>query len=166
MMSLEIFSGSASWPEAMRASGWVTQAFDYDSDPADDILCNERFSWLLHLIIERRVGNVRLGAPCRSWTRARDPPLRSDHCLVNGLPGLTPHPRSLVVEGNELLRRSLVILNLCCAFGIPVTLENPESSRLWLHPEVRRSWRVVFVWRGDGLLHVWQAVQEAYENFG
>ena len=103
----------------MKALGWRSLVFDYDTDPADNILCNERFSLLLHLIIERRVGNVHLGTPCRSWTRARDPPLRSDQCLVDGLPGLTPHQRSLVVEGNELLRRSLVILNLCCAVWGP-----------------------------------------------
>jgi hypothetical protein len=78
-----------------------------------------------------------MGTPCRSWSRARWPPLRDRRHLCDGLPDLSPHELAIVREGNELLRRSLVVLKFAINMGLLVSLENPEGCLLWLHPEVR-----------------------------
>lgn len=70
---------------------------------------------------------------------ARWPPLRSLRYLLPGLPGLRARERELVREGNELTRRSIILLRVAAACGLLVSLENPQSSRIWHHPELVRS---------------------------
>ena len=43
---------------------------------------------------------------------------------------------NLVSEGNELLYRTLILLDACARNGIHTSLENPTSSRLFHHPRV------------------------------
>lgn len=40
--------------------------------------------------------------------------------------------------GNNLARFSFRVFKLCVLFEVPVALENPSTSRLWLLPMVRR----------------------------
>lgn len=87
-----------------------------------------------------------LGAPCSSFSRARDrprshgsrtdktvhcpPPLRSqDHPL--GLRNLLEADGRKAREGNELAQFSISFLTDCRLQLVPATLENPHASRLW-----------------------------------
>ena len=55
-----------------------------------------------------------------------------------GLPGLCKRLAEQVKQGNVLVKCSLRIFRLAIVLGIPVILENPATSRLFLVPEVRR----------------------------
>ena len=104
----------------------------------------------------RRIVGGHLGAPCNSFSRARDhppgpPPLRSNlHVL--GLPGLSPSDQTKVDEGNLFMRFSVHLLGLALQLQVPFTCENPATSRLWLCPPVQHllrrkymySWTVEF----------------------
>ena len=50
-VALEIFSGSEGWVDSMKKRGWSGIAFDYCTNPEDDILDDNRFVWLLGLIL-------------------------------------------------------------------------------------------------------------------
>ena len=66
------------------------------------------------------------------------PPLRDLGHLLSGVPGLRARDRQVVEEGNELTRRSVVLLNLACACGVPCSIENPASSLIWRHPKMQQ----------------------------
>jgi len=100
------------------------------------MLNDDCFLDLLRGIYEIRFGAVHLGISCRTWSVARFPCLRNYLYLVDGFPDLSRSERSLVLDGNELLRRSLFIVRLAVWNSILVSFEIPKGSFLWNHPEV------------------------------
>ena len=62
-------------------------------------------------------------------------PLRSDAFLW-GLPGLSPSEQRAVEQGNAMAQFTISVIRLCIELQIPVGLENPLTSRLWLLPEL------------------------------
>ena len=62
-------------------------------------------------------------------------PLRSDAFLW-GLPGLSPSEQRAVEQGNAMAQFTISVIRLCVELQIPVGLENPLTSRLWLLPEL------------------------------
>ena len=115
-----------------------TFCFDICKNPSDDILNENAFLSLADLILSGKIGKFHLGVPCRTWSRARVPPLRDLGHLLSGVPGLRARDRQVVEEGNELTRRSVVLLNLACACGVPCSIENPASSLIWRHPKMQQ----------------------------
>ncbi len=87
------------------------------------------------------VWGFHLGTPCNSFSIARSggfhPALRSS-ALPAGLPGLSAADQNRVDLGNLLAKFSASLLELGRRLGIPCTLENPQSSRLWLLPSMVR----------------------------
>ena len=61
--------------------------------------------------------------------------LRSDVDL-SGLPGLSPSEQRTVEQGNAMAQFTVSVIRLCIELQIPVGLENPLCSRLWLLPEL------------------------------
>ncbi|CAK0803320.1 unnamed protein product, partial [Prorocentrum cordatum] len=59
------------------------------------------------------------------------PPLRSD-LHVMGLPDLAPRDAEKVRVGNALMKFSASLFMLCQAVRVPVAIENPHMSRIWL----------------------------------
>ena len=57
-----------------------------------------------------------------------------------GLPKakLSARDHQKVIEANLLLKHTIVLIELCIKADIPILLENPKSSRLWLVPEIKR----------------------------
>jgi hypothetical protein len=88
-----------------------------------------------------QVCGVHIGTPCTSFSRIRgvgagSGPLRSSQHPL-GLPHLTTDKDILQVElGNKLMKISCVIFQACVRLLVPVTLENPSTSILWLTPQV------------------------------
>ena len=79
-----------------------------------------------------------LGTPCASFSRARDnppgpPPLRSNQFPL-GLAGLSKKDTFKVKVGNILMRFSVRVMNLRILLGVPMSLENHRTSRLWICP--------------------------------
>lgn len=139
---LEVFSGSGNLSKAVaRITGWPSLMWDIVHGSEYDLkfFRNGRQikSWL-------RSGVVRclhLGTPYNSFSRARDrrpgpPPLRSNSKPL-GLDGLRPGDFIKVQEGNLWMRFSVQFFILCMHLRIPVCLENPATSRLWLCPAVQ-----------------------------
>lgn len=86
-----------------------------------------------------QVRGVHMGTPCQSFSRARDhgpgpPPLRSDAWPM-GLPTLArTGDQEAVRVGNMLMAFSAAVFHLCIRLAVPVTIENPARSRLWICP--------------------------------
>ena len=53
-----------------------------------------------------------------------------------GLPGLSPIDQKKVDDGNAMALFTVSIIQLCIEVKIPVAVENPLTSMLWLLPEV------------------------------
>ena len=143
---LELFSGSGRVSKALKArhvSRLSVCEIDIKLDPLHDLCKKSLQSFILWLIHCDKIAGVWLGTPCTSWSRARrndgrgPPPLRSNEALW-GLPGLSDQDQERVREGNALARFSLRVFDICHRFGIPVGLENPATSRLWLVPQMQR----------------------------
>jgi len=135
---LEVFSGSGHWSAALRKRGFDVSEVDYDRNPKEDILDDVFYLDLILRIVRGEFSALHFGTPCRTWSQARWPPLRSNRYLLSGLPNLTAAQRALVREGNELSRPAFVLMNLASLLGALVSVENPASSRLWLHPAMLR----------------------------
>ena len=80
---------------------------------------------------------IHIGLPWQSWSRARrndgrgPGPLRDDNKFLMGLPNLSSKDRQKVLVGNLLLRHSIRIIRACQQNGVPWSLENPMTSRVW-----------------------------------
>ncbi len=76
-----------------------------------------------------------MGTPCSSFSIARSgrpPPLR-DAQHPKDLLNLSDAEQRLVYIGNTLAQFSASILNLSRRLGLPCTLENQQTSRIWLY---------------------------------
>ena len=81
---------------------------------------------------------------CASFSRARrgkadysgwPPPLRDDTPSgIYGLLGLNAADRNRVRIGNLLADTVCKFIDLCIEFKVPIVIENPLTSRLWLYP--------------------------------
>lgn len=147
---IEIFSGSGNLGRAIaRGYSLPVLLWDITLGEAYDLRSPHNRSKILGWVRCQRVKGGHLGTPCSSFSRARDnppgpPPLRSNlHVL--GLPDLRPADQVKVDEGNLFMKFSVAVLKLGCQLHIPMTMENPRSSRLWLCPQVQQLIRRKFV---------------------
>lgn len=138
---LELFSGSGNLSKAVsRVTGWRCGLVDFLMGPQHDLRSKAVRGTILGWIRSGLIKAVHLGTPCNSFSRARDrrpgpPPLRSDEHPL-GLSGLRESDETKVREGNLFLRFSVQVFLLCVMLHIPVTLENPATSRLWICPPI------------------------------
>ena len=136
---LEIFAGCGRLTVALRRAGVSAFCLDICLNPNDDVLQPEVEAQLVELLQQQRFSFVWLGMPCTSFSIARKndgigpPPLRSNSRPM-GLPGLKPHDRRKLHEGNRLLYFTCRIMYLCELLRVPYVLENPQSSRCWQTP--------------------------------
>ncbi len=143
---IEIFRGCARLSRACANYGFAAFAFDIDYNAGCDVLQDRVWKKLKRFILknQKRIVLIWLGTPCTSWSRARrhdggPPPLRDDHdYLMSGVPNLNSRDLQKVSLGNQLLDRSIDIIDLAISCSIPWALENPFSSRLWLTSSIAR----------------------------
>lgn len=136
---VELFAGTARITSAFLQHGY--QAYPID-------ICIHESHNLLHVNIEHRIINLLksgriqflwMGFPCTSFSTARKNdglgpgPLRDDEYL-QGFPWLAGRDLQKVRDGNNLLRVSLRLAEVCEALSIPYALENPMSSFAWKMP--------------------------------
>ena len=144
-IGLEIFSGSGHLSRAMRRRMKKVVCFEVDicHGPQFNIL-DKKFQQLIFRILSSgKVRYVWLGTPCNSWSRARrwdgrgPGPLRDDNLFLMGYPDLSPKDIEKVKSGNAMMRFSAKVFRLCLHYNIPVALENPHTSRLWLASPIK-----------------------------
>ncbi|CAK0801113.1 unnamed protein product, partial [Prorocentrum cordatum] len=138
---VELMCGSAAFAKAVHAAGWASEGWDYADDPRADLLDESLIDSLVLRISRKEVAGVHVGLDCKTWSRARKndgrgpPPLRDD-ANVHGLPRLAAADAEKVRIANRLLANVLRLLAAAVEAGVPFSLENPRSSRLWLVPEL------------------------------
>ena len=141
---LEVFSGTANLTLSMRQAGWNTlPPIDIECkglvlescDVMDPQFCAKVVAWLR----SGKVAIIHFGTPCTTFSRARrndggPAPLRSNEFLF-GIPGIPLDDMIAVQQGTSFLEISLewgaIVLQARGFFS----LENPESSMLWLMPQ-------------------------------
>ena len=138
---IEIFCGTARLSKAIaKRTGWPVLLWDIKFGDAYDLRHLHAQHKILGWIRSGRIRGGHLGMPSQSFSRARDhppgpPPLRSDAAPL-GLPNLSSKDFDKVRAGNNLMRFSVRVMQLAAWQGIPFSLENPRTSRLWLCPPV------------------------------
>lgn len=153
-VGLELFSGTGNWAEAYRkAPGVDGSCFEWDvrhsTSSALDLTLRRNQRLVRGWIRSGYIAAVWMGTPCSSFSRARDAgrrqpgdtsgfpgPLRSDD-MPTGLGGLSDNDKIKVEIGNTLAAFSASVFKLCLSLHIPCAIENPHTSRLWLHPSIR-----------------------------
>ena len=139
---LEVFSGSGRLGRAVAAEGLPVLLWDACLGPEYDLLRPEKRALVRGWVRSGLVLGVHLGTPCNSWSRARDippgpMPLRSD-TLPLGLPNLSLKDQAKVEAGNIFMSFSASIMHEAIRANIPASVENPQTSRLWLAPPFAR----------------------------
>ena len=143
--ALEIFSGSGHFSKALRRQlppKIEVVEIDLIHGPQFDLTKRSFQRFVLGLIKRGRVLMVWIGTPRSSWSRARrgggygPPPLR-DNTFIWGLPDLSESDAHKAHVGNVLLKFSAAVFRLCIQLRIPVVLENPLTSMLWVSPPIR-----------------------------
>jgi len=87
---------------------------------------------------------VWFGYPCGTFSSARrydggPLPLRGTNPKdIWGLPHLVGKERARVDSANKLLLRMNELMKLCESCDVPFYLENPQSSKVWMHPIIRK----------------------------
>ncbi|CAK0814978.1 unnamed protein product [Prorocentrum cordatum] len=138
---VELMCGSAALAKAVHAAGWASEGWGYADDPRADLLDESLIGSLVLRIPRKEVAGVHVGLDCKTWSRARKndgrgpSPLRDDANL-HGLPLLAAADAEKVRIANRLLANVLRLLAAAVEAGVPFSLENPRSSRLWLVPKL------------------------------
>lgn len=140
---LEIFAGTARICSALAEAGLPCFPIDICLFPSHNVLDIHVEHHIVHLLLSGRVKMLWLGMPCTSFSRARKwnddgpDPLR-DYDNIYGFPWLNYRDSIKVQQGNNLLRFSLRLLELCEQLRIPYALENPYSSYAWHMPPLKK----------------------------
>ena len=143
---LEIFAGEAGLSQAVSARG-VPILPPIEISPNNfvlepvDILDPAVFRHVKFLIKEKLIIFIHFGTPCSSFSIARKndggpPPLR-DRQHLWGRHGLSEMDQKKLEMGNQFLRLTVELAQLCHARGIRWSVENPATSFLWLMPPMQ-----------------------------
>ena len=143
---VELFSGSGRVAKRWRQLGFGTLEFDVRKGPQYDLTNPVVLRILQGWITSGVIAVIWIGVPCSTWSLARrgkagrpGGPIRTIE-FINGLPSdqLTPQDVVKLALGNRTMRSAAFVIRLCVKNFIPVFLENPNSSRLWHAPPIRR----------------------------
>jgi len=128
--------------------GFQAESFEVDRNPCEDVFSRENTVSIQRRIDERHFFAIWMGLTCGSWSRARrsgpgqehlPPPLRGDsEGEIWGLPNLSIADQRRVDLGNKTALWCADIFVRAANAGIPVIIENPLNSRLWICPPFRK----------------------------
>ena len=147
---LELFSGKGGISQAFCKRGWGVVSVDLNQ--GFDLTCKLVVDLITGWISSRVVAAVWLGTPCSSWSRARHDidghgPRTRSH--IHGCPGLGPLDEERIKIGNQTMKVSARFIQCAKLANIPCGLENPDSSMLWLAPEISKLIRDALIIKQD-----------------
>ena len=137
---VELFSGTARITRALEKCGRMCLAWDVAYGSKYDLCDPAARRLLVGWLAAGLISAIWIAVPCQSFTTARDvppgpPPLRSDARPL-GLTDLSVNDQLLVRRGNMFMRFVALLFQRCLFLDIPVVVENPARSRIWLCPPV------------------------------
>ena len=143
---MEVFAGKAWLTRALRKAGWSTLPpveinVEGDTLASADLLDPALRTKINNWISSGCLKLVHFGTPCTTFSRARKagdggpPPLRADD-LLQGVPGLDAVDAEKVRLGTLFLDVTLELCRAISLAGGHWSIENPDSSMLWLMPQV------------------------------
>ena len=145
---LELFAGTCRMSSAVMDEGFQAESFEVDRNPCEDVFSSANTTSIKRRIDQRLFFAIWMGLTCGSWSRARrsgpgqehlPPPLRGDsESEIWGLPGLSVADQRRVELGNKTAIWCAEIFLMAANAGIPVVIENPLNSRLWISPPFRK----------------------------
>ena len=109
--------------------------FDNMYGPEYDLLAQEMI--FRQLILLKIIAYLWFGTPCRSFSFARIPELRSA-AFILGKPFLKAHQQEIVDAGNALVAYTARMVWHCLGEACYFTVENPFPSWIWMQPEFLR----------------------------
>jgi len=142
---VEVFSGSGRAAHAVRDKG--IQAFEFDLTKQGgkrNLQHPSVLRELTELIRHPLCRGIWFGFPCGTFSSARrndggPPPLRGTNSKdIYGLPGLSGKELARVRSANALVMRMHELMKICENNGVPWYLENPQHSKLWIHPIIKK----------------------------
>ena len=154
---LELFAGSGRLARKLSSVGFLVEAWDILFSPSCDLTKVSILNSILDRIRQNKIAYVHIGLPCSTWSRARrwdgkgPGPLRDDSNFLMGMPyaTLSPADQQKLKIGNRLFFHAMRIIRLCNKVGVPWTLENPMTSRVWLTRQIKQLASKSAFWRAD-----------------
>ena len=134
---LDLFAGTGrvgKWME--KLSGLPSVRLDVKADPAFDLTSEAALKMVRGWIASRVVRAVWLAPPCSTWSVASRNTFRTP-VFIDGKPNLSEKNAIKVQFGNATALFTVCVVRACLIAGIPVAMENPQSSLLWQCPAVR-----------------------------
>ena len=144
---LELFAGSSRLAATLANQGFPSESYEILRAEAENVFRPDVSKRIFALMSQKQLAAVWIGISCASFTRARrappnsrmPKPLRGDSPNeIYGLPDLCPKDEARVTLGNRQVRWAARVIRACIKHEIPVIVENPSSSRIWLVPEIVR----------------------------
>ena len=134
---VEVFDGDGTLGSAVKARGWEVRGLDVLRSPNQDLLNDDVFIGLVSDLLNEKVGGIHVAFPCDTLSiMTRQPKLRGNDCIVEGLPNLSAQQREKLDRANEPIRRGCILLNIAYSLGLLASFENPRSSMLWKHEAI------------------------------
>ena len=142
LVFLELFAGSGGLSQAVRNLGHAVISFEITSGPQFDLTNHNVIHTVLSWIKGGLVVGLWCGTPCTTWSRARrggngPGPLRNNDNLF-GLPNPSPCDAEKIRVGNKTMYATSRLIACAIKLSIPVILENPATSMLWLAPPIKK----------------------------
>ena len=156
---LDIFAGEGGLGRALERLGFGVVSIDLNNGDEYDVLRRALERLLLGWISSGCVVGVHMAVDCRSWSIAlHGPPVSSWRALrdrdnIFGFPDLTPAQHAKVRFGNDLCYVCCRLIESCRTYRVPIGLENPDRSFLWLVPRLVKLLKHAEVARTDFCQH-------------
>jgi hypothetical protein len=136
LLMIEVFSGCGRLARAFAARGFDTILWDVALGEQYNLLCKTNEHRLLSLCCSAHY--VHFAPPCSSFSIARGAHAPRSRQFPMGKPGLSEADQTRVVLGNRLMFVTVRLARALCARGISWTLEQPQTSRMWICNAVQK----------------------------
>jgi hypothetical protein len=130
---VEIFAGAHAVSDGIISMGYVGTAIDKDTGGAahDLLTWNGYLHAIINVLSIKRGGLLWLAPPCGNFV------WMSRHSTKRSLAApLGQGPKAAIA--NRLTSRTVFLIWLATSIGVLVIIEQPKSSILWEHPDVKR----------------------------
>jgi hypothetical protein len=145
---VECFSGTSRMAQSFAQNRIPAYSFEITRDANEDVMSALNTGRIMHDMKQQLLFFCWLGVMCASWSRARrgnpngkgwPPPLRNDDADgIWGFSNMSSKDTERIRLGNKSALWCCKTIRHAIRFNVPIVIENPATSRLWLFPPLRR----------------------------